>query len=138
MSASTSNKHSSTTRLPIYMKYAKTGATSWLDPSTKLKPSDLSKPSLDVNPEDYPLITQFNNIMDNTVHSHSSVDIDQPLFQPSPKIVVLEDYQPFTIVKKKLFFRNVDSVSKFPSFFFFRGSLLYVLLSARLQEESSC
>ena len=89
------------------MKYAKTAATS---SSTKLKPSDLSKPSLDVNPDEYPLITQFNNIMDNAVHSHSTVDIDQPLFQPSPKIVVLEDYQPFAIVKKKLFFRNVDSV----------------------------
>jgi hypothetical protein len=106
------NKRSGDTRLPVYMKYAKTAATSWLDPSTKLKPSDLSKPSLDVNPEDYPLITQFNNIMDNSVHAHCTVDIDQPLLQPSPKIVVVEDYEPFTLLKKKVFFRNVDAVRR--------------------------
>ncbi len=110
MASTTLNKSSKTQRLPIYKKYAKTAESSWLDPSTKLKPSDLSKPSLDVNPEDYPLITQFNNIMDNTVQSHCTVDIDQPIFEPSPKIVVFEDYEPFTIVKKKLFFRNKDSV----------------------------
>lgn len=98
-------------RLPIYKKYAKNAESSWLDPTTRLKPSDLSKPSLDVNPEDYPLITEFNNIMDHTSQCHSTVDIDQPIFEPSPKIVVFEDYEPFSIVKKKLFFRNKDSVS---------------------------
>lgn len=96
---------------PIYLKYAKTASQDWLDPGVKLRPSDLSKPSLDVNPDDYPLITQFNNIMDTTVQAHSTVDIDTPIFQPSPKIVVFEDYEPFTTVKKKLFFRNLDSVS---------------------------
>lgn len=112
MASTTLNKTATKTqRLPIYKKYAKNAETSWLDPTTKLKPSDLSKPSLDVNPEDYPLITQFNNIMDNTIQSHCSVDIDQPIFEPSPKIVVFEDYEPFTIVKKKLFFRNKDAVS---------------------------
>lgn len=98
-------------KLPIYLKYSTTATQTWLDPSAKLKPSDLSKPSLDVNPDDYPLIVQFNNLMDNCAQVHSNVDIDQPLFQPAPKIIVFENYEPFVVVKKKLFFRNKDTVS---------------------------
>jgi hypothetical protein len=109
---STKNLKSKTVKQPIYLKYAKTAAQDWLDPGVKLRPSDLCKPSLDVNPDEYPLITQFNNIMDTTVQVHCDVDIDQPIFQPAPKIVVFEDYEPFTIVKKKLFFRNIDTVSE--------------------------
>jgi hypothetical protein len=105
---------------PVYLKYAKTAAKDWLDPSVKLRPSDLSKPALDINPDDYPLITTFNNIMDNTVQVHSTVSIDLPIFQPSPKIVVFEEYQPFTTVTKKLFFRNLDSVSFSNTFSFLR------------------
>jgi hypothetical protein len=98
-------------KVPTYMKYSNAAVQSWLDPSGKLKPSDLTKPSLDIDPEDYPLITKFNNIMDNTVQMHSTVDIDQPIFQPAPKIVLFEDYEPFSTVRKKLYFRNKDSVS---------------------------
>jgi hypothetical protein len=105
------------TKQPVYLKYAKTASQDWLDPAMKLRPSDLSKPSLDVNPDDYPLITNFNNIMDTTVQAHSTVDVDQPIFQPAPKIVVFEDYEPFTTIKKKLFFRNIDSVWLFLPFF---------------------
>jgi hypothetical protein len=97
--------------VPIYKKYAQTAEHNWLDPSFKLKPSDMSKPSLDVNPEDFPLIIEFNNVMDNTNHVHSTVDIDEPVFQPAPKIIVFEEYQPFTTITKKLFFRNNDAVS---------------------------
>ena len=43
---------------------------------------------------------------------HSLVDIDVPLFQPSPKIVVFEDYAPFAVHEKKLFFRNNDGVAR--------------------------
>jgi len=93
------------------MKYAKSASQSWLDQAVKLKPSDLSKPSLDVNPDDYPLITKFNNIADCSNHTHSIVEIDMPLFQPAPKIVIFENYQPFAVVKKRIFFRNKDSVS---------------------------
>lgn len=97
--------------IPSYLKYAKSATQSWLDQGSKLKPSDLSKPSLDVNPDDYPLITKFNNIVDCTNQIHSTVEIDQPIFQPAPKIVVFDNYQPFAMVKKRLFFRNKDSVS---------------------------
>jgi hypothetical protein len=103
-------------KIPSYMKYAKGAAQSWLDPNGKLKPSDLSKPALDIDPEDYPLITKFNNIMDNTVQLHSTVDLDQPIFQPAPKIVLFDEYLGFTTVRKKLFFRNKDSVSIFANY----------------------
>ena len=119
-------------KLPTYLKYAKTAAQDWLDPGVKLRPSDLSKPSLDVNPDDYPLITHFNNIMDTTVQVHSTVDVDQPIFQPSPKIVVFEEYEPFATVKKKLFFRNIDSVSYFFVSFL---NLYFYSVFFRWQEE---
>jgi hydrocephalus-inducing protein len=96
----------------MYKKYAKTSASNWLDPSSKLKPSDLCKSSVDVVADDYPRIIEFNNIKDNSCQVHSTVDIDQPLFQPSPKVVVFEDYAPFTSHEKKLFFRNNDSVAR--------------------------
>ena len=93
-----------------YKKYSKNSSSNWLDPSSKLKPSDLSKSSVDVVMDDYPMIIEFNNIQDNTCQVHSSVDIDQPLFQPSPKVVVFEDYAPFAVHERKLYFRNNDSV----------------------------
>ena len=34
------------------------------------------------------------------------------MFQPSPKIVVFDDYAPFAVHEKKLFFRNNDSVAR--------------------------
>lgn len=95
----------------MYMKYSKNAAQRWLDPANKLKPSDLTKPSLDIDPDMYPLITNFNNMMDNTVQFHSTVDIDQPIFEPAPRIVLFEDYEAFSVVRKKLYFRNKDSVS---------------------------
>ena len=96
--------------MPVHKKYAKSTNLSWLDPSSKLKPSDLSKPSLDVVADDYPMIVEFNNMQDNTSQIHSTVDIDQPLFQPSPNVVVFEDYATFAVHEKKLYFRNNDSV----------------------------
>ena len=111
MQASKSMAKSSETKVPIYMKYAKSVSQNWLDPASKLKPSDLVKPSIDVVVDDYPMIVEFNNMPDNTSQIHSVVDIDQPLFQPSPKIIVFEEYDPFSEVHKKVFFRNKDSVS---------------------------
>lgn len=98
------------TNVPIYMKYARTATQSWLDPSTKLRPSDLVKPSLDINPEDYPLIVEFNNVLDHTSQFHSDVDLDQPIFQPAPRIIVFEDYKPYSTIQRKIFFRNKDTV----------------------------
>jgi hypothetical protein len=100
-------------KLPIYMKYSKAATQRWLDPNSKLKPSDLTKPSLDIDPDIYPLVTKLNNMMDSTVQMHSTVDLDQPLFEPAPRIVLFENYEAFSVIKKKLYFRNKDSVRKF-------------------------
>ena len=100
-----------TEKVPVYMKYANTVSQNWIDPNAKLKPSDLVKPSIDVLPDDYPMIIEFNKMADNPSYVPSVVDIDQPLFQPAPKIVVFEEYGPFTIVEKKIYFRNKDAVS---------------------------
>lgn len=97
--------------VPIYKKYAKSLPQNWLDPKSRLKPSDLIKPAINLAADDYPMIVEFNNIQDNTSQIHCAVDVDQPLFQPSPKIMVFENYDPFTIIEKKLFFRNCDAVS---------------------------
>lgn len=91
-------------------KYSK-GAT-WLDPSVKLRPSDLALASVNVSADDYPMIEKFNNIQDNSAHVHSTVDVDQPLFQPSVKVIVFEDYAPFAVHEKKVYFRNNDSVAR--------------------------
>ena len=47
---------------------------------------------------------------DNTAQLQSSVKSDQPLFQASPNVVFFEDYAPFSIHEKRLYFRNNDSV----------------------------
>lgn len=95
---------------PSYMKYQKR-ATSWANPSMKLKPSELMNQTLlEVVAEDYPLIVDFINMKDNTSQVHSVVDIDEPLFQPSLSVIIFEDYAPFAIHEKKLFFRNSDKV----------------------------
>ncbi len=99
---------------PSFKKYATTGQQSWIDPSSKLKPSDLDKPAVNVVSDDYPMIIEFNNLKDNSLQVHSQVDIDQPLFQPSPKVIVFEEYAPFAVHEKKLFFRNSDSVRNPP------------------------
>jgi len=115
--ASTGNaKHGSkkpgTGVVPVYKKYTGNTAQNWLDPSAKLKPSDLEKPSLNVSADDYPLIIEFCNLQDNSNQIHTTVEIEQPLFQPAPKVVIFEDYAPFATHEKKLFFRNNDSVAR--------------------------
>lgn len=106
----TGKKKTASGTTPSYMKYQKR-ATSWANPSMKLKPSELMNQTLlEVVAEDYPLIVEFTNMKDNTSQLHSVVDIDEPLFQPSPSVMIFEDYAPFAVHEKKLFFRNSDKV----------------------------
>ena len=100
-----------TSKKAVSKKYSNTAT--WLGPSVKLKPSDLAMSSVNVSAEDYPMIEKFNNLQDNSSQVHSTVDVDQPLFQPSVKVIVFEDYAPFAVHEKKVFFRNNDSVSVF-------------------------
>jgi hypothetical protein len=115
-----SHTQSTSAATPIYKKYDKVTKYS-RDPNIKLKPSDLSQASVNISGEDYPMIIEFVNILDNTSQIHSTVDIEQPLFEPAPNIIIFEDYAPFAIHEKKLYFRNKDSVrnSCYTVFFLF-------------------
>ena len=82
-------------------------------PSAKLRPSEFLNQSLvDLPIENYPMIVDFINIKDNTAMVHSSVDIDKPIFNPAPTVLIFEDYAPFAVHEKKLFFRNQDRVAR--------------------------
>ncbi len=58
------------------------------------------------------MITEFYNLQENTAQIFSQVPVDAPLFQPSPKVVVYENYAPFATHEYKLYFRNNDGVSR--------------------------
>ena len=94
---------------PGYKKYDR--VTYGFDPIKRLLPSELARTSINISGEDYPMIIEFVNILDNTSQIHCTVDVDRPLFEPAPNIVVFEDYAPFAVHEKKLYFRNRDAVS---------------------------
>ena len=95
----------------LYKKYAKTIRYD-VDPNRKLRPSEFNKTTAHFNVEEYPKIVELNNMADNTAQVNSTVDMDQPLFQPSPKVIIFDDYAPFTIHEQKLYFRNNDKVAR--------------------------
>jgi hypothetical protein len=113
----------------LYKKYAKTTRFD-PDPTRKLRPSEFNKSAINFNVDDYPKIIELNSMADNTAQVHSAVEMDQPLFQPSPRVIIFENYAPFTVHERKLFFRNNDSVrtynfsiqcpTVFASYFFLR------------------
>ena len=116
--------------IPSHMKYQK-NKTSWVNPNTKLKPSELMNQTLlEIVAEDYPLIVELISMNDNTSQLHSSVDIDEPLFRPSPTVLVFEDYAPFAVHEKKLFFRNSDKVRDYQCIILIRKECLIRLLAA--------
>eukprot|EP01041_Mallomonas_annulata_P003640 gene3640-7257_t len=99
--------------MPSNGRSLKTGTQKKHDTYSKMKPSELLKQTvMDVDIGDYPMIVEFVNIQDNSTQVHSSVDIDHPLFQPSPVVVVFEGYAPFVTHDQKLFFRNNDRVPR--------------------------
>ena len=108
----TSNKgtHGHLTK-PIYKKYDRVMEYG-RDPEKRLRPSDMAKSAINISGDDYPMIIELVNILDNTSQIHSTVDIDQPLFETAPNIVVFEDYAPFAVHEKRIFFRNRDSVAR--------------------------
>ena len=109
--AAMGSKREETMKGSLYRKYTKT-ARNELDPERKLKPSEFFTTLPNLNVDGYPKIVELNNIADSTADIRSTVDTDQPLFQTSPKVVIFDSYDPFSVVEKKLFFRNNDSVSK--------------------------
>jgi hypothetical protein len=47
-------------------------------------------------------IIQFLNIADNSLHQNCAVDINQPIFQPEPKVILFTDYEPLQVLTKIL------------------------------------
>ena len=80
----------------------------------KLRPSDLSKPNIDINKDDYPKIVKFYNLKDQTSKTFSIVPIDKPLFQSSQSVIIFENYESFSTQKKEICFRNSDKVRLLP------------------------
>ena len=97
-------------KVPVFKKYAKINVG--IDARSKLKPSAFSQSIVDIKCEDYPMIIEFVNLFENTCQIHSTVELDQPLFNPSPNVVIFEDYGAFTIHQTVIYFRNNDSVAR--------------------------
>ena len=137
--AAMGSKREETMKGSLYRKYTKT-ARNELDPERKLKPSEFFTTLPNLNVDGYPKIVELNNIADSTADIRSTVDTDQPLFQTSPKVVIFDSYDPFSVVEKKLFFRNNDSVSKgaAPFNLLFRKNILLPHYSAGSQIPLDC
>ena len=76
-----------------------------------MKPSEFYGTSPNLDLDDYPKIVELNIMADSTAQLQCSVAASKPLFQSSLRALVFEDYAPFSVHEKKLFFRNNDSVS---------------------------
>lgn len=59
-----------------------------------------------------PRIIQLLDISDYTHHTECFVDIDTPLFQPSPQEIVFHNYEPFQEYRAVLCLRNVDKARR--------------------------
>ena len=57
-------------------------------------------------------IIQFLNIADNSLHPKCAVSVDEPIFQPEPRQILFEDYEPLQILTKVLKLRNRDKVPR--------------------------
>ena len=95
----------------LYKKYSKSVRLD-ADPNRKMRPSEFNTSAAHFNAAEYPKIVELNNMADNTQNVNSNVDMDQPLFQPSPKVVIFDNYAPYSIQEQKLFFRNNDTVAR--------------------------
>ena len=59
-----------------------------------------------------PRIIQHFNITDNSIHSDSQVDIDEPLFRPEPDCIRFTNYEPLQVLEQILRLRNKDKVAR--------------------------
>eukprot|EP00935_MAST-01C_sp_MAST-1C-sp1_P000586 g586.t1 len=57
-------------------------------------------------------VLQFLDLEDNSCQPNTTVDIDEPLFQPYPTVLCFDDYEPFGTYQKTLYMRNNDSVAR--------------------------
>ena len=59
-----------------------------------------------------PKIVEFLDLGRNSMQVNSTVDTDEPLFQPFPVELVFDEYTPCGVHQKTLYFRNNDSVAR--------------------------
>lgn len=57
-------------------------------------------------------IIQFLNIADNSLQPKNAVHIDEPIFQPEPKVILFTDYEPLQLRTQILKLRNRDIVPR--------------------------
>lgn len=57
-------------------------------------------------------IVQFLNINDNSLQQKNKVNIDEPIFQPEPKVILFTDYEPLQLRTQILKLRNRDTVPR--------------------------
>eukprot|EP00775_Hariotina_reticulata_P008964 gene8964-9139_t len=75
--------------------------------------ADLQKPLIHAEGwRPKPQVVQLLNIAENTHQVQSTVDIDQPLFQPAPSEIVFHSYKPFQQYEAQLRLRNNDKVAR--------------------------
>ena len=106
-----------TAAVPTHMKYPTYDADAAMSAALgRTKPSALLQELTQGPPKALkfapPKIIEFLDLRRNTAQIHSTVDVDQPLFQPFPLELAFDDYKPFGIHTKTLYFRNNDSVAR--------------------------
>ena len=82
---------------------------------TKIRPSTLLSELTSAPPSSAPAIPriiEFFNLADTTAATTSAVDINVPLFQPFPAQLVIDEYEPFGVVTRDVFFRNNDNCNR--------------------------
>lgn len=109
-STNMTSRRDQTNKAAVIRKYNRTSRDD-IDPLKKMRPSEFYGTPPNLNLDDYPKIVELNIMSESTAQLQSSVAASKPLFQSSSKAIVFEDYAPFSVHEKKLFFRNNDSVS---------------------------
>lgn len=79
-------------------------------PSQLIKDQSSGKSIIEQFPK--PKIIQFLNIGDNSIHTDSQVDVDEPLFAPKPHVIQFTNYEPLQTKQAVLTLRNKDRVAR--------------------------
>lgn len=97
-----------------HTKYSRTAMKNqpWHNRGHKFKPSQFQKSFLSMISDEDPRIVESWDMKNTTHEVHSVVSVTEPIFQASPRVLVFQDWKPFSIVEKKIFFRNNDKVAR--------------------------
>lgn len=97
-----------------HAKYSKTLTKHeiWHNRKNKLTPSQFQKSFLSIVSDKDPKIVESLDLRSSTHETKSMVSTEEPIFQPSPRVLVFQEWQAFSIIEKKIFFRNNDKVAR--------------------------